>query len=450
MIRSSVLICSLVALFACGGSKSGNGGDDDNNNIDANNGSGGSNGSGSNTNGGSGAPFAIPLTDPDGPVFFYAPMLTVGGVQFAMDLDTGSTTTAIAGSGCTDCSGSDYTMSPEYSPSSTATDQHMTADTGYADGTGWYGEIYQDTIGLGNGSPTATLNIVDISTQVDPEVMGAMAGFFSDNGYQGILGMGSIDNAEPNTGAYFQSLTMTGVPNIMAFEMCTAGGTMWLGGFDATHASGPMAYVPLDPITPFVSDQDPGNPFYAVDLTGVSVDNKAIADSTAADFTLWVVDTGTSLFYPPTAIYTAALANVNASAGFKAVFGTKAKLTDSKCIKPSATTTDAMINQMLPPFVMTMKNAAGGADITVSAPALASYLIDNGDGTYCLGMGDGQDEPTMGDQIMQGFVVVIDQQNQQVGWAPDSGCPAMPQPPRDRTKRIHPPKPHHRPHHVRT
>ncbi|HEY1817872.1 MAG TPA: pepsin-like aspartyl protease [Kofleriaceae bacterium] len=441
MKRYSVFVTCFVAIVACGGNN-GNNGDDDDGNADANNGSGSGSQMGSGSNVITGAPFVIPLLAPDGAVEFYAPMLTVGGVQFAMDLDTGSTTTAIAGSTCTDCSGSDFTLTPEYTPSSTAVDQHQTADTGYSDGTGWYGEVYQDSISLENSSPSASLNVVDISTQVDPEVMGSMAGFFEDNGYQGILGMGSPYNAEPNTGAYYQSLVQLGLPNVMAFEMCPTDGTMWLGGFDATRASAPMAYTPLDPITAYDENTGSGNPFYSVDLTGVSVDNKAITDSTGSDFALWVVDTGTSLFYPTTNVYNAALANVNASAGLKAVFGTKAKLSDSKCLKPTTTMTDAAIDQMLPPFVMTMKNAAGGADITVSAPALESYLYNNGDGTYCLAMGDGQDEPTMGDEIMQGFVVVIDQTNNQVGWAPDSGCGALPRP-HDRTKRFLPPKPHH-------
>src|SRR4051812_43691932 len=42
---------------------------------------------------------AIPLTTPNG--VFWGPMLSVGNQSFLMDLDTGSTTTAVAGAGCT-------------------------------------------------------------------------------------------------------------------------------------------------------------------------------------------------------------------------------------------------------------------------------------------------------------------------------------------------------------
>jgi hypothetical protein len=451
MMRSSVLAC-VLAFVACGGSNGNN-----NNGPDA--GSNGSNGSNTSctpsgasatgTAGGGTVPYAIPLTDPDGPVSFYAPMLTVGGQMFAMDLDTGSTTTAIAGTSCKDCSGSDFTMSPEYAPTATATDECVKADSEFADGTGWYGEVFRDTIGVGNSSPTATLKIVDISTQVDPNDPMAMAGFFQDNSYQGILGMGAPENEVDHTEAFFSTIVGTGMPNVMSFEMCSDGGTMWLGGTDPTHYSGTMQYAALDPIDLM------NNPFYSVDLTSVSFNGKTVTPTSAADLTEWVVDTGTSLFYVPTEFFNAVAGTqdmttgkvtggVMATTAWKNLFGTGSFFTSQDgCVTATDTTvSDATINSMLPPFVMKMKGAAGGADITVSAPALASYLVDAGQGQFCFVMGDGGNEATMGDEVMQGFVVVIDQTNKQVGWAPDTGCAsAMPRP-RDMTKRFHGPKPH--------
>ncbi len=432
MSRYSVFVACFAALIACGGNGNGGGGDD----VD-----GGGSGSG-NHNG----VYTIPLTAPDGPVEFYAPLLTVGGVKFAMDLDTGSTTTAIAGSGCTDCNQTPdvpaYTLSPTYTPGSAATDEHVTADSEYADGTGWYGEVWSDAISLENGTPSATINLVDISTQIDPnDKANAMAGFFSDNGYQGILGMGPPENAVGTTGAYFQAITGSGgIAPIMAFEMCSTDGTMWLGGFDATHASGPMAYAPMDPV-------DNNNPFYSVSLTGALVGSGSVSGSASAeDLELWTVDTGTSVFVPTTPVYTAAVKAIEASSGYKTLFGSASfDPTDSNpngCITALSAVSDDQVDQMLPPFVMTMKNAAGGSDIAVSAPALSSYLYDNGSNQFCTGMFDGGTEAIIGDELLQGFVVVVDQKNNQVGWATDGGCSQGDvRKPHDRTKHLHMPRP---------
>ncbi len=57
--------------------------------------------------------FAMPLSTPTGQDQgeFYTPTLTASGKNFLLDLDTGSTTTGIAGSTCSACTG----MSPLYS-----------------------------------------------------------------------------------------------------------------------------------------------------------------------------------------------------------------------------------------------------------------------------------------------------------------------------------------------
>jgi hypothetical protein len=257
---------------------------------------------------------------------------------------------------------------------------------------------------------------------------------------------------EPNTGAYFNTITTTsGVTPIMAFELCAKDGTMWLGGFDQTHASAAPAYTPMEAIS---DDQ----PFYSIDITGTSLGSAALTDATASDLTDWVVDTGTTLFYMPTPMLTALIKDVNANANFKTLFpGStfKNSSTAASCTKKGTTTvTDAQVEAMLPSFTMTMKNAAGGADITVTAGPLESYLYDNGDGTFCLGAQDGGTgttgndaaEVTMGDQILQGFVSIIDLKNQQVGWAPDAYCATNGAKfPAKKSASFHPhlPKPHH-------
>lgn len=370
--------------------------------------------------------FAIPLTTPD--QSFWGPQVTIGSQSFMMDLDTGSTTIGVAAMGCTQCTG----VTPLYTPGMGATDTHQTASTSYADNSSWSGEIFSDQVGFGHGSPEVPTKLVAISQQNT---------FFDGNVYQGILGMGGLPNAEPNTDSWFDLASAAGMTGVMAFELCSTGGTMWLGGFDATHAQGPVQYTPLYPV-------DNNQPFYAIDITGMKLGNTSVGTGATA-FQEPVVDTGTTLFYLPTSIEQATIAALNADSGFKTLFGANAKVQDDPngtgvgCVTKAGVTPD-MVDAMLPPLTLTMPAKGGGADLTFTLEPLSSYLIDAGNGQYCLGIGDGgtQDATTMGDVIMQGFVTVIDVKNHQVGWALDAGCAIGARMPRDRaTFKPHPPKP---------
>jgi aspartyl protease len=373
--------------------------------------------------------YAIPLTTPD--ESFWGPQVTIGGQAFMMDLDTGSTTIGVAGATCSQCTG----VTPLYAPGTTAVDEHKTASTQYADNSGWSGEIYKDAVGLGQGSPSVPVDVVAMTRQRQ---------FFYQNQYQGIFGLGAPENAEPSTGAYFDIAAQAGLTPVMAFELCPDGGTMWIGGFDATRTADAPRYTPLIPIS--------GNqPFYAIDISSMSIGGTVVGTG-AATFQQPVVDTGTTYFYLPTGVETAVINAINSSTGFKALFGASAQVQDDPndtgigCVT-AAGVTGAMVDASLPPMTIAMPAVGGGTDVTVSVKPLQSYMYDAGGGKFCLGIGDGgtQDATTMGDQIMQAFVTIIDLQHQQVGWAPDAGCGPAPRRPRDMTTfHPHPPKRHRR------
>ena len=375
--------------------------------------------------------YAVPLTTPTGQDqgAFYAASLTIGSTSFALDLDTGSTVTGIAGATCTTCTG----VSPLYTPSASAMDQHKTDMASYADGSGWSGEIYADMVGLGHGTPTVALDLVDITSQMQ---------FFSGNEDQGILGMGPAALLDPGTTAYFDQATAMGVKKTMAFELCPTGGTMWLGGYDASHTASAPQYTPI--LTTGANAT-----FYSVNMTAMALGTSDLG-VTSATFDSPIVDTGTSLFYVPNAAETALIAKINADAGFKALFPNQT-LTDptngttasAGCVTAAAGTTDAMIDQMLPKLSLSFAGTAGGT-ITIDAKPLASYFDNAGGGMYCLviyGGGD-QGNATMGDTFMRGFVTIIDLDKQQVGFAPTSSC-AAPAVPTARVLREHGRGPHH-------
>ena len=75
-----------------------------------------------------------------------------------MIVDTGSSTAAVAGTACTACA-----VSPKYTPGSSATDTHMSANAQYGSGS-WTGEIYKDSLGLGAQTPAVPVSLASIAT----------------------------------------------------------------------------------------------------------------------------------------------------------------------------------------------------------------------------------------------------------------------------------------------
>jgi hypothetical protein len=358
--------------------------------------------------------YAIPLTTPTGEDqgSFYMANMTIEHTTFALDLDTGSTITAIAGSGCSTCTG----MSPLYTPGSSAMDTGMMGSETYADMSGWSGEIYADTVGLENGTPNVSLDFVDIMMQ---------SMFFAGNDYQGILGMGPDALLDPGTTAYFDKVTAAGVAAKMAFELCPTDGTMWLGGYDASHAASSLQFTP---ILQTGSNAD----YYSVNMTAMGFGS---ADLGATEQTLLgpIVDTGTSLFYIPSAAQTTLIADINSDSAFQTLFPgqtlidpTNSTAANAGCVMAASTTTDAMVDEMMAPLTMTFTDAISGNTITISAAPLASYFYDAGGGQYCMlvyGGGD-QGNATMGDTILRAFITEIDIANKRVGFAPTSHCAA--------------------------
>jgi len=353
--------------------------------------------------------YAIPLASPDGADYLYTAQVTVGDQTFAMDIDTGSATLAVAGATCTTgCTG----ISPLYTPSASAASTGHTVSSLYADGSGWSGSTYSDTVGLGNGSPSVSLDLVEITH--------ATGGFFdSNNGYQGILGLGTQGLAQQYTTGFIPVVVGTGLDNTFAFDLCdnpgANAGTMWLGG---DGGAGSMQYTPLVPI-------DGSNPFYAINVDGMSLGGTSVATNASNLFQQPVIDTGTSLFYVPTSVYVAFKTALQASAGFKAVFGSNA-FSGSDCVA-DASVTDDEVESMLPQIALSLPNATSSEpDVTIQASALDTYLYNAGGGQYCLALQDGGtvDPSTFGDAFMQAFHTVIDVDGGRVGFAPPTGCPA--------------------------
>jgi hypothetical protein len=326
-----------------------------------------------------------------------------------MQIDTGSTSAAVAGTGCTSCTA----VTPLYTPSSSAKATGQTGESMYVDGSGWSGPIYSDTVTLSHGTPSVSIDLVDITTALD--------NFFSGmNDYQGIIGLGPQQNAVTGTTGYMPAV-LQDVTNIFAFEMCDGtganSGTMWLGGDGA----------PVSPIyTPLLAISD-NNPYYSINVDGMSLGGTSIASNASNTFAQPVLDTGTSLFYVPTSVFNAFQTALAASSGFKAVFGTNTLATtgsNAGCVTDSSAT-DAQVESTLPSLSLSLPATSGSSEVTIEASPLETYIYNAGGGQYCLAIQDGgtQDPSTFGDAFLQAFHVSVDLVANRVGFG-KTGCVA--------------------------
>jgi hypothetical protein len=337
--------------------------------------------------------------------FSYTLDFTLGGQTFGLIVDSGSSSAGVAGSGCSNCS-----VNPAYEPSSTATDKNRTADSTYADGSGWSGEIYQDTATM-TGLPDVALDFVNIESQSDFFQRGA--------DYQGILGLGPAALLLRGTSSYMDSLSDEGVREMMAFRLCPDDGEMWIGGYDGSAATAPVQYSPIETYN--------GDAYYyAVEMDDMAVGGESLGLSSRS-FGMVLIDTGTSLTYVPQAVLDDVVDAVNADPGFQSMFSDELSTSSSySCVTTTASADE--IDAALPKLTLEFP-AADGSTFPVELPATRSYLVDygsqRGSEYYCLAIyssGSNNQYSLIGDSMLTGMLTVFDADNGQIGFAPATSC----------------------------
>lgn len=382
--------------------------------------------------------FHLPMTSLD--AFSYTVNLELGYDYYGLLVDTGSSSTGVAASGCTACTG----LHPLYTPGPTAVDKMLPGDsscpsnvpvcTQYADGSGWGGKVFTDQSWL--RGPFVPLDFVAITVQENM--------FFDPtNSYQGILGMGPKQLLETGTSSYMDALAgQYDHTELMAFRLCPYSGDMWLEGYDPTAAASDPQFTPMVPI------DDVNNPFYSVQVSGISLGTTALA-VTSADFGPVLLDTGTSVSYIPDPALTKLLAAINGDTAFKTMFPghTLADNDVNGCVTATGVTSND-VDAMLPALSVSYPDGNGGS-FAIAVPASQSYLYPAGNGQFCLAFSSAGPDASygslIGDTLLTGMLTIFDVQNLQVGLAPQAGCapfdplPASPARRRDRTS------PHFRP-----
>lgn len=349
----------------------------------------------------------------------YSAQVTLGGSQtFAMSIDTGSTTTGVAATDCSNCD-----VSPEYTPGPTASATGQLTSSVYGSGS-WQAAVYVDTVQVKPEMPAVSMYFAAITSQseffIDQDCSGNMG-----STSQGILGMGplDLDTIGTNPGdAYFPALVQAaGISNLFAVQLCALGGRMWLGGYDSSIMTGPPQYTPIVPLN------SETQPYYAVGLSDVGIAGVSLG---ATDYGPSLVDTGTYGFLMPDDAFTALVTAVSASPGATQAFGANKINMDyfnnGNCINAAGSQTRAEVDAEMPPMSLTFPTAEGGS-FTLHMPATESYLIPiTSGGTTCYLAGaassGGIAETVIGASVQAANISIFDPANNRIGFAPATGC----------------------------
>jgi hypothetical protein len=339
----------------------------------------------------------------------YVAPVTIGAQTFPLLVDTGSTTLGVAGSSCTTCG----SASPLYTPGPSATDQNAPADEQYATGM-WAGEIYSDAVSVGP-SPSVSMRFVSIASQ-SGFLQSTTCGAYT--AYDGVLGLSRALEALPGTDAFLDAfVTSSGVPDVFATELCDGGGTLWLGGFDASVVTGAIDYTPL-------SNDLIGQYYYAVDLETISVDGPSVsATIPASPYIDTAIDTGTTAIILPPAAVTALGNAISTTPGYQQIFTYDLFTQPAGCATSTATKAD--VDGALPPLTFTF--GKGASAISVSTLPSESYLHARPN-RWCSTFYPLAPSPTfpfasiLGAPFARSRLLVFDRAGAQLGFAPHAPC----------------------------
>jgi hypothetical protein len=344
----------------------------------------------------------------------YSASFSVGSSTLDLMIDTGSGTLAVASESCTNCG-----VPASYAPGPGAMDDHMQVSDSYVMGS-WQGEVYTDSVGL---------DALDASVTMKFSAIGSQTGFFGGMGCglgtvpfapEGIVGFGPPGLAVPGTDSFLSKLVQSGITHgVFAMELCESGGQLMIGGVDPVAAalSGPVAYTPL---------AQPS--YYAVNLEDMSLSGKSLGYG-AADFGATAVDTGTSVFALPPAIFDRLSSTIENSAVFVNAFGNRMGwFGTTDCV--TATLSREELDSELPPLSLVFPGTEGGT-VTLSLKPTESYLspsIGAGGSTYyCSGLYRLQNPMSastiLGTSVMLGHLLIFDPGGARLGFAPQTFCP---------------------------
>lgn len=353
--------------------------------------------------------------------FDYLAAFNVGGQTMNLLLDSGSTTFGVAGAQCANCTVQNG-VATTYRQSSTAKKTGFSASSTYVDGSGWRGVILNDGIAAGDTSalvtPAVPVNFADIVTESAFFEQVSCAGP-DDIAFDGIAGVGPDEQLLPNTTSFMTQLAASQkmAADIFSLQMCDVGGYIWFGGFDPASMTATPNY------TPIVSSA--ANPGYFVNVADISLGGTSIGVD-ASKLGPMVVDSGTNALYLTKSAYAGFVPELQANAAYQANFPSDFITGTEGCRAPSKGLTRAQLDAQLPTLAIRFPGV-NGSSFSIEMTATNSYLVayvQSGTTYYCPAIAGGStdDLAILGNAALRQFITIFDRANQQIGFAPQTGC----------------------------
>ena len=353
---------------------------------------------------------------------YKAPIKLGDGNTYHLVVDTGSANMAIASAACSACG-----VTPAYTPSASASSANANVTSAYADGSGWSGPTYTDTVNADSAIGDMRMTFTAISTQL--QVSNTANTFFGvsqcdgtdvSNTKQGILGLGGSALSTAPDQAFMDVMKQSSpLPNAFSVQFCDNGGKIWYGGYDPNFMTQAPQFIPMNT----------QSGFYRVTLDDVALNGASIGASQTS-YGPSIADTGTGAILLPNAAFEPLIAAIGGDANFTAHFPTNMLTSPGQCVAATGDVSRSQLDDRLPTLTFVF-GGANNTQVNITLPATSSYLIPltQPDGTllYCSTLGSAeamanQAAPLLGNPLMHSQITIFDRDNAMLGFAPQRYC----------------------------
>lgn len=288
----------------------------------------------------------------------------------------------------------------------------------------WSGVLGRDVMSLPYGPDVSFLGNIASILESDE--------FFINGSYwQGILGLGYAEIARPDSSLkpFFDSLVQqTHVPDIFTMQLCgidedapheknksilVTGGTMTIGGIDDTLYDGKIYYTPLRKKW-----------FYEVIITNIKIDNESLAmDCKEYNFDKTFVDSGTTKLRFPKRVFDEVVERIKDSLSPDFVKGGNIpeSFWSGSTLLRREHYLGTHIWEHFPSLTISLAGMEEGEEFELLIPPKQYLRLveseDGIDGSYKFGIALSETGTVLGVTAMEGFYVVFDRQNEQIGFA---------------------------------